>query len=89
MSEATVLEMGNNALMVALMLAAPFLVVSLVTGLIISVFQATTQVHELTLTFVPKIAAVFLVMIVAGPWMISTILSYTIGIFQRLPALGH
>ena len=89
MTEATVLEMGNNALMVTLMLGAPLLVVTLVTGLIVSVFQATTQIHEMTLTFVPKIVAVFIVLVVAGPWMLSTILSYTINMFQSLPALGH
>ena len=89
MTEATVIEMGNNALMVTLMLGAPLLIVTLVTGLLVSVFQATTQIHEMTLTFVPKIAAVFIVLVVAGPWMLSTILTYTANIFINLPALGH
>jgi flagellar biosynthesis protein FliQ len=88
-TEATVIEMGNTALMVTLMLGLPVLIVSLVVGLAISVFQATTQIHEMTLTFVPKIAAVILVLVVAGPWMLSTILSYTTNVFLSLPALGH
>ncbi|MBI4214330.1 MAG: flagellar biosynthesis protein FliQ [Chloroflexi bacterium] len=89
MTEATVMDLANGALTVALMLGAPLLIVTLVTGLIVSVFQATTQIHELTLTFVPKIAAVVIVLVVAGPWMLSTMLSYTTNIFQSLAAFGH
>ena len=89
MTEATVIEMGNNALMVTLMLGAPLLIVTLITGLLVSIFQATTQINELTLTFVPKIAAVVIVLVVAGPWMLSTMLSYTANIFISLPSLGH
>ena len=89
MTEATVIDLANGALMVTLMLGAPILIVTLLTGLIVSIFQATTQIHELTLTFVPKMAAVFIVLVVAGPWMLSTILTYTVNLFQSLPVLGH
>ena len=89
MTEATVIDMANGALTVTLMLGGPILLISLVTGLTVSIFQATTQIHELTLTFVPKIAAVIIVLIVAGPWMLSTMMTYTTNIFQSLPALGH
>lgn len=89
MTQATVMDLANGALTVTLMLGAPLLIVTLVTGLIVSVFQATTQIHELTLTFVPKIAAVVIVLVVAGPWMLSTMLSYTTNIFQSLPAFGR
>lgn len=89
MTEATVVDLGNNALMLMLMLGGPLLIVSLVMGLVISVFQATTQIHEMTLTFVPKIAATFIVLVVTGPWMLSTLLTYTTNLFISLPALGH
>ena len=89
MTEATVIDMANGALTVTLMLGGPILLISLVTGLTVSIFPATTQIHELTLTFVPKIAAVIIVLIVAGPWMLSTMMTYTTNIFQSLPALGH
>ena len=89
MTQATVIDMANGALTVTLMLGGPLLIVTLVVGLVVSIFQATTQIHELTLTFVPKMAAVFIVLVVAGPWMLSTILTYTTNIFQTLPALAH
>jgi flagellar biosynthetic protein FliQ len=58
-------------------------------GLVVSIFQASTQIHEMTLTFVPKIAAVFIVLVVAGPWMLSSLLSYTVNLFNNLPAFGR
>lgn len=89
MTEATVMDLGNNALMIMLLLAGPLLVVTLVMGLIVSVFQATTQIHEMTLTFVPKMAAAFILLVVAGPWMVSSMLSYTTNLLASLPAFGH
>lgn len=89
MTEAAVLELTNSALTVMLMLAGPMLAVVLATGLVVSIFQASTQIHEMTLTFVPKMAAVFLVLVVTGPWMLSTLLSYTANIFMSLPTLGR
>lgn len=83
------MDMGHSALVVTLLISTPLLLVSLITGLLVSIFQATTQIHEMTLTFVPKIAAVVLVLVIAGPWMISTVLTYTTNVFLSLPALGH
>ena len=81
------MELGRNALMMTLMLSAPMLVVALVVGLIVSVFQALTQINEATLAFVPKILAVFAALAVAGPWLIQTLLSYTVGLFSSLPSM--
>lgn len=70
-----------------LMLSMPMLVVALVVGVAISLFQAVTQIQEMTLTFVPKIIAVFLAMVVAAPWMVETVVSYTRRIFESIPSL--
>lgn len=89
MTEATILELGNNALMVTLMLGTPLLLVALAMGLVVSVFQATTQIHEMTLTFVPKMAAVFVTLVLAGPWMLSTLLGFTTNLYTNLPLFGR
>ncbi len=68
--------MGTEAMKVALALAAPLLLVALVTGLIISILQAATQINEMTLSFIPKIIAVFIAIIIAGPWMLNLLLDY-------------
>ena len=89
MTEATIIDIGNNALTVMLLLATPVLIVTLIMGLVVSVFQATTQIHEMTLTFVPKAAATFILLVFAGPWMLSTMLTYTTNLFMSLPTLGR
>ena len=66
-------------------MAAPLLLVSLVTGLIISILQAATQINEMTLSFIPKIIAVFIAIIVAGPWMLNLLLDYVRTLFNNLP----
>ena len=76
MSEVAVLEIGRHALMTGLQLSAPLLVASLVTGVLVSILLAATQVQEFTLTFVPKIVAVAVAGFVFGPWMLRTILQY-------------
>ena len=70
-----------------LMLSMPMLVVALVVGVAISLFQAVTQIQEMTLTFVPKIIAVFVAMVVAALWMVETLVSYTRRIFESIPML--
>ena len=65
------------------------LVGALLVGLVVSVFQALTQINEATLAFVPKILAVFAVIAVAGPWLINTMLSYTVSLFQLLPSMAR
>ena len=69
------------------MLAAPMLVVAMIVGLIIGIVQALTQINEVTLSFVPKILAVFGALAIAGPWLISTMLSYTTDLFNSLPSM--
>ena len=72
----------------ALMIAAPLLLVGLLVGLIISIFQATTSIQEQTLTFVPKIAAILGALILFGPWIIVSMVQFTVRLFGRIPELG-
>lgn len=87
MNELFALEIGRNALLMTVMLAAPMMGAALVVGLIISVFQALTQINEQTLTFVPKILAVFAALVVTGPWLMQNLVGYTTGLFSMLPAM--
>jgi len=82
-----VAELGQEALRVALLVSAPVMVASLVVGLVTSLFQATTQIHEQTLAFVPKILASFLALIVFGPWMLERLVSFATRLLLGLPAL--
>ena len=75
----------RQALMTVLMSASPVLITGLAVGLAVSIFQAVSQVHEMTLTFIPKIVAIFLAMMIFGPWMIRVVLEFTVGIFTNLP----
>lgn len=70
-----------------LLVSAPILLVGMLVGLIISIFQATTSIQEQTLTFVPKIAAILLVLVLLGPWMLTTLREYTLSIFSRIPEM--
>lgn len=72
-----------------LILSAPALLVSLVIGLIISIFQATTSIQEQTISFVPKLAAVMLVLMFLGPWMLGVLMDYTIGLFNQIPDIAN
>jgi flagellar biosynthetic protein FliQ len=81
------LELGKRALEITLLLCAPMLMTALVVGLLISVVQALTQINEVTLSFVPKILAVFAALAIAGPWLISTMLTYTVTLFNSLPSM--
>lgn len=85
MTEELVIGLGRQALLTVLMVAAPMLGLGLAVGLIISVFQATTQIHEQTLIFVPKIVAVLLAIVAFGPWMISTMTDFTLQLFDSVP----
>lgn len=82
-----VLELGRRALEVTLLLCAPMLLAALVVGLVISVVQALTQVNEVTLSFVPRILAVFGALAIAGPWLLTTMVGYTVGLFNALPGM--
>ncbi|TSA52539.1 MAG: flagellar biosynthetic protein FliQ [Planctomycetaceae bacterium] len=85
MSVDLVVGIANEAIEVTLLLAAPMLGIGLIVGLVVSIFQAVTQVQEMTLTFVPKIIAVMLALIVALPWMISLMVTYTQNLFISIP----
>jgi len=81
------MTIGSRALEITLILAAPLLIVALVTGLIIGAFQAATQINEQTLSFIPKLLAIALTMVVAGPWMLKVLISYTRELFESIPSL--
>ena len=86
MTPESVMMMGTEAMKIAIAVAAPLLLVALVTGLIISsILQAATQINEMTLSFIPKIIAVFVAIIVAGPWMLNLLLDYMRNLFTNLP----
>src|SRR6266508_4003296 len=84
----TVTELAVQAMTVALKVSAPFLLVGLVIGLLISIFQAATQIQEVTLTFVPKIVAVGVVVVLAGPWMLDQLIVYTDDLYRSIPTLA-
>ncbi len=87
MTPGTVMEIGRQAVEAALVLSAPMLLAALVVGLIISIFQAATQINEATLQFVPKLVAIFLVMILFGPWMLQYMIDYIQRLFGSIPQL--
>lgn len=79
----------SDAIMLTLLVSAPMILVGLVVGLSISVFSAVTQIQEMTLTFVPKIVAVFMALILTMPWVIEKLTTYTINLFNALPMLAR
>jgi flagellar biosynthetic protein FliQ len=84
-----VVTIGQQALTVMLLLAAPLLLTSLVVGLVVSVLQAATQINEMTLSFIPKLVATLVVLILAGPWMITFFVDYVRRLFESIPgAIG-
>jgi flagellar biosynthetic protein FliQ len=87
MSISSVRDIIQNALVAAMKLAAPILIVSVVIGLIVSIFQAATQIHEQTLSFVPKLIAIALVLLILGPWMMETMNDFTRYIFGLIANL--
>ncbi|KON80251.1 MULTISPECIES: flagellar biosynthesis protein FliQ [Aromatoleum] len=87
MTPGIVVDIGRQAVEITLLMAAPLFLAALVTGLIVSVFQAATQINEMTLTFVPKLVAVFATMVVAGHWMIALITDFTRRLFESIPTL--
>jgi len=77
----------RSSLMQVLMIAAPVLLIGMAVGLIISIFQATTSIQEQTLSFVPKIAAILIALIIFGPWMFSSMRQFTFNLFMRIPEM--
>lgn len=82
------IELIRNAVQMALVVAAPMLIVSLITGVVVSLFQALTQIQEQTLTFIPKILAMAVVFILALPWILSRLIEYLVGAINHLSVLG-
>ena len=87
MTPQMVVEIGREALTVTLLVAAPMLLFGLVVGLVISIFQAVTQINEMTLTFVPKILAVALALMIFLPWMINMMTDFSRHMFALIPSL--
>lgn len=84
MSAETVITLAENGVWTVLMVAGPLLLIALGIGLLVSIFQATTQIQEQTLAFIPKIVGVFVALVLFGPWMLSQILAFTYNIFNNL-----
>ena len=87
MTPETVMSIAQRALEITLLLAAPLLLVALITGLVVGAFQAATQINEMTLSFIPKLVAMALALVIAGPWMLKVIVSYTRELFESIPGL--
>lgn len=87
MTPEQVMGLAQQAMLVAMMLAAPLLLTALAIGLVVSLFQAATQINEMTLSFIPKILGVALVLILAGPWLLQVITNYTVTLFTSIPSL--
>lgn len=87
MTPTAVIELGRQAVEVTLMVSAPLFLAALVTGLIISIFQAATQINEMTLSFVPKLVAIFVTLVLAGPWMITLLTGFIRRLFESIPAM--
>lgn len=89
MTPEMVLQLGRNALEMTLILAGPVLLFGLIAGLVVAVFQALTQINEMTLIFIPKIAATVLAIALFGPWMLQKLINYTTALFEAIPGVTH
>ena len=87
MTQETVMTLGQQALYLTIMVSAPALLVALGIGLIISIFQAATQINEMTLSFIPKLLGLVLVLVVLGPWMIGLMVDYIHRLYSSIPAM--
>ena len=87
MGQTDVIELGRQGLQVALLVAAPLLLISLVIGLLVSLFQVATSIQDVTLTFVPKIAAVALALLLIGPWMLRMLIDFTRRLLDAIPGM--
>jgi len=85
MSGDMAIQIGRDALAMVMLVSAPMLILGLVVGVAVSIFQATTQIQEQSLAFIPKIIAVFVAVLVFGPWMLSILITYTRDLFLSLP----
>lgn len=89
MNQDTVVNLSSQAITLALSVAGPLLLVSLVIGLVISIFQAVTQIQEQSLTLIPKIAGIVIVIVLLGPWMLDHMVAYTTNLYTSIPSMVH
>lgn len=87
MTPESVMNIGRSAMEVTLMVSAPLLVVVLVIGLVVSIFQAATQINETTLSFIPKLVGVFAALLIAGPWMLTVMVDYMRQVLNNIPMM--
>lgn len=87
MTPEVIVNLGQQALQVMMLVSAPLLLTALVVGLLVSIFQAATSINEQTMTFVPKLVVMFIVMILAGPWMLQVMVDYVTRLFSSIPQL--
>ncbi|MGB7815760.1 MAG: flagellar biosynthesis protein FliQ [Methylotenera sp.] len=89
MTPESVMTLGRNAMEITLLVAAPILLTVLIIGLVVSIFQAATQINEATLSFIPKLVGVFVALMFAGPWMLTTMVDYMHLVFTGIPAMAN
>ena len=89
MNLAMVVDITRDALWITLLVSGPMMIVGLVIGVVIGIFQAVTQIHEMTITFIPKIVAVGLVLLFLMPWMLQKFMDYTINLFSLIETVAH
>ena len=87
MTPTTVIDLGRQALELTLLVSAPLFIATLVTGLLVSIFQAATQINEQSLSFVPKLIATFITLVLAGPWMITMMTDFIRRLFGSIPSM--
>ncbi|MDD4910881.1 MAG: flagellar biosynthesis protein FliQ [Sideroxydans sp.] len=88
MTPETVMTIGQQAIELTLLISAPLLLTALIIGLAVSIFQAATQINEMTLSFIPKLVGIFVVLLLAGHWMIGLILDYMTRLYSSIPYLA-
>ena len=89
MEPTVVIDIGRNALLITLLVSGPMLIAGLLVGLTVGIFQAVTQIHEMTLTFIPKILVMIVVFLTLMPWMLAKIVEYTYSLFELIGKVGH
>jgi flagellar biosynthesis protein FliQ len=89
MTPESVMNLGRDAMEITLLVAGPILLVVLLIGLMVSIFQAATQINEATLSFIPKLVGVFLTLVIAGPWMLTTMVDYMRLVLTSIPSMAN
>ena len=87
MDPETVITIGQQAMWVTMLIAAPMLLSALAVGLLVGMFQAATQINEMTMSFIPKLLVLVLALVVAGPWMLTVIMNFTMQLMEQIPSL--